>query len=794
MQGLPTSPHPDRIGNYEVVEKLGAGGMGVVYKALDLKLNRTVAIKLVKEENFEASDRDRLLREARAASTLDHTNIGTVYAVEDADGGRLFIVMAFYDGENLAQKIRRGPLVRERVINIACQVARGLQHAHAHGVIHRDIKPSNVIVTADGVAKIVDFGLARRCTPSATTESGGLSGTLPYMSPEQTMGKPVDARSDIWSLGVMLHQMLTGRLPFCGENAADTLLAILDSPPAGIDDLPEELQLIVYRALAKNPDARYQNCSELLHAIEEFAPNDRERTASFSHSKLHNLLRIAAGAARPGHGSSPRPWAAIALLFVVITAIPAILGVRYWREQQKPKIALVVHSIAVLPLANLSGRSDQEYVSENMTEALITELAQIQALNVVSRTSVMQYRDTTKTVPQIAKELQVDAVVEGSVQQAAGRVAVSLKLVDASDHLLRAIRMERELRDILAVQREAARAVVDEVKVTLTHEEQRYLATAPPVDPAAHDAYLMGEYLSHGSHEQRRNAKKYFEKAIAIDGGYAPPYAGLADYYWAMAEIDPREAMPLAKRYALKALEIDPRLAKTHTTLASIYFYADFNWAGADEEYQRALSLYPNYADGHSMYSVFLAAMGRSEESLTHARRYRELDPISARGRTIVGWNLYYGRRYDEAVGECRKTLEMDPNNANAYECIGSAYLAMGKVAEALAACTRAVELAPDAARKVCLGRTYAQTHRPDEARRILTDLLEERKKSYVPACFIAQLHAALGQRIEAFDWLDKAYDERDRYLAWLKVDESFDLLRSDPRFERVLRRVGFSQ
>jgi tetratricopeptide (TPR) repeat protein len=326
MHTLAPTVHADRIGNYQVLERLGAGGVGVVYKALDLKLNRTVALKFLAEEGFDPPDRERLLREARAASALDHANIGTVYGVEDADDGRLFIVMAFYDGETLAQKIRHGPLSRERSINIACQVARGLQHAHLHGVVHRDIKPSNVILTSDGVAKIVDFGLARHFTPLASTQSGGLSGTLLYMSPEQAMAKSVDARSDIWSLGVMLYQMLTGRLPFSGENAADTLLAILHSPPAPLDDLPEELQLILYRALAKDPLARYQNCADLLRETEKFAPNDRERTVSISPRELHHRVRVAARALVP-HSPGWRALSTAGLLLAIV--IVGLVGLRF---------------------------------------------------------------------------------------------------------------------------------------------------------------------------------------------------------------------------------------------------------------------------------------------------------------------------------------------------------------------------------------------------------------------------------------------------------------------------------
>jgi serine/threonine-protein kinase len=781
--------HPEQIGNYKILERLGAGGMGVVYKALDLKLDRTVALKFLAEQ--DPLDRERLLREARAASALDHLNVGTVYTVEETGDQQLFIVMAFYDGENLAQRLRHGALDREQSINIATQVARGLLHAHAHGVVHRDIKPSNVILTSDGVAKIVDFGVAQRFSASATTQSGSFSGTFAYMSPEQTQGQSVDARSDIWSWGVLLHLMMTGELPFFADNASAMMMAILHLPPKAAGTLPEELQVIVYRALAKDPVQRYQSCADLLRDLEKLEPGSPERTASVTHRRLEQLRLAASAAATGTRGSRALN---IAALLALIAALVATSMLAWRRGRVQPPSNRPVHSIAVLPLANLSGNRDQEYFSEGMTDALITELSQIQALNVVSRTSVQQYAGGTKTVPQIAKELQVDAVIEGSVQQVGSRVAISLNLRDAADHPLRAIRMEREMRDVLALERDVARSVAEDVKVSLTNEEQRRLSSAPPVDPAAHEAYLMGEYLAHGSHEQRRNAKSYFEKAIAMDPGYAPAYAGLADFYWAMAEIDPREAMPLARSNAIRALELDPQLAKAHTTLASIYFYADFNWQGADEEYRRALDLFPNDPDGHAMYSVFLAAMGRSEESLAHARRYQELERISSRTRVISGWNLYYGRQYRDSVAQCRGALEMDPNNANAFECMGSSYIGLGESAKAVEACSRAIALAADSARQVCLGRAYALAHRDADARRILAELLETRKKSYVPACFLAELEAALGSRDEALAWLDKAYDEHDRYLAWLKVDEGFDPLRSDPRFQSVLRKVGLAR
>ena len=656
MQAAPPKLQPECIGHYQVLEMLGAGGMGVVYKALDRRLNRTVALKFLAEDDIGREDRQQLLREARAASALDHANIGTIYSVEESEDGRPFLVMAFYDGEALSDRLRRGPLTHEHTINIGCQVARGLQHAHRHGIVHRDIKPSNVIITGDGVAKIVDFGLARRSTPTATTQSGNISGTLAYMSPEQALGDAVDARTDIWSLGVMLYQMLTGRLPFSEGNAGAVLRAVLQSPPAPAEGVPDELRMVLYRALAKDPAARYQSCGDLLQEIERCAPKERERATSVSRWKMRQLLRMAVWPAA-GNGVSRLAWATAVLVLIAASVMTTVLLVRQRGATAKPG---------------------------------------------------------------------------GS----------------ASKH---------------------------------------------QPDPKAAEAVAKAEPIKHGTHEQRRIARTYFEQAIGIDPEYAEAYAGLADFYWSAPDMPPREAMPHAKKNIQEALRLDPELPQAHTTQASIFFYGEFDWQKAEGEYRRIVKLSPNDPDGHNMYSIFLATMGRSQESLIQAQRVRALEPNSVRSRTIVGWSYYYSRRFPEAEAECKSALEIDPRNPIAFECMGVAGLGLGNAKEAIDACRRAIELTRDAARMVCLARAYAMAHRNAEARRILSLLLADRKKGYLPASLIARVYAALGDKAEAFAWLDTAYAERDSYLVRLKVDESFDPLRLDPRFEQVLSRVGLS-
>jgi len=791
------SPTADNavVSHYRILEKLGEGGMGVVYRAHDERLDRDVALKFLSMELLaDKSARDLLLREARTASALNHPNICAVYDVGESDG-RGYIVMEYVKGISLAQHIRYGGAGDESVIRYGEQTADALAHAHEHRVIHGDLKPSNIVITPEGFAKVLDFGLGRRIKPEAAADQTATSlepgsspgaGTLHYMAPEILRGDPADARSDIWSLGVVLYELAAGRRPFEGRTAYELSSSILhDAPP----DLPPKtslgLRAVIERCLAKLPVARYQHANEVRAAL----------AALRSNTPLAGS--VAPSVSRERTGSPPlRRWLVPAAVSgLVLLLIAAWLFVAQ-HKQKSASANAAVHSLAVLPLENMSGDPSEEFFADGMTEELTTELAQISALRVISRTSVMQYKKSTGSLPEIAKRLRVDALVEGSVLRSGDRVRITAQLIEAStDEQLWAGSYEGDARDVLGLQRSVAQAIADEVKVHLTPQEQKRLSTSRAVSPAAHEAYLRGEYLNMGTGAQQLKAKGYFEEAIRIDPDYASAYAGLAKYYWSAPDLDPSYAMPKARENAMKALALDPNLAQAHATAAGLHFYADWDFDAAEKEINRALELSPNDADSHRMYSYFLAALARVQEAEAESKKAEELDPLSTSTQITAGWVFYWAGQYERAIEQCQKALELDPNSAGAYDCLGSSYLAQGKYEQAIAAGERAVEIsAKDPARLVGLGRAYALSGRRPEAEKILKEFHRQSASSYIPPYFFAVLHAALGQRDQAFVFLSKAYKDRDRYVAWLKVDVALDSLRGDPRFERLLRQVGFPQ
>ena len=771
--------------HYRIIEEIGSGGMGVVFRAHDEHLDREVAIKVLHPGTItDEGARKHLHKEALALSKLNHPNIATIYDF-DTQRGMDFLVMEYIPGVTLNDKLSSGPLQENEVLRLGMQLSDGLAAAHEHGVVHRDLKPGNLRVTSDGRLKILDFGLAKLRQPLAenaaaetTLQTQSISGTFAYMAPEQLMGEELDTRTDIHGAGLVMYEMATGQRPFAEVQSGQLIGAILRRPPVPPRTLNPSispgLEQIIEKCLEKDPQNRYQSAKDL--AL------DLRRGASPATSGAFALAL---------HAASKRRWwwipAGVAL------AVLAAMVIFSWTRSNGHGTP-VIGAIAVLPLENMSHDQEQEYFVDGMTDELITDLARIRGIRVISRTSVMPYKGTRKSLHQIARELHVDAIVEGSVMRDGNHLRVTAQLIYApTDTHVWAESYQRDLRDVLAVQDEVAHAIASEINVKLTAPEEERLAQAHSSNFAAHDAYLKGRYhLQQGTEDQMRQAKAYFEEATRLDPGYAPAYAGLADYYYLTNESSPQAAMPKANEYVQKALALDDRLADAHATLASIKFYGDWDWLGADKEFRRAIELRPSYAEAHQIYASFLAEMGRHDQALAEIRVAQELDPFSPTTILNAGWVLYYAREYDRAIEQCRKALNLDARSLSARDCLGSAHLAMAAFDQAIAEYTSVVASSGnDPLRLAGLGCAYALAGRKSQARKILAELNEAAKSHYVPSYFLSMVHASLGDKDEAFKWLEKAYEQHDSYLVRLKVEPGMDPLRSDPRLTKLLYRMN---
>jgi len=812
------TPVGRRIGPYQVTSQIARGGMGEVFLAEDIRLERKVALKVLLAAFTQNPERVRRFeREAKAASALNHPNILTIHEIGEADGAH-YIVSEFVEGETLRERMRRGPLSMAAALDVARQVAGALAAAHAAGIAHRDIKPENVMARPDGLVKVLDFGLAKltemriadcglrieeaemlartsQDIPQSairnphSTEPGLVMGTAHYMSPEQARGLKVDHRTDIFSLGVMLYEMLAGRRPFEGATASDVMAAILTKEPEPLEELRSEagpeIARAVMRCLAKEREERFQTAGE-------FAAHLKAATERGEQSPPREARRTPdSGAARhdPGAFLKSRPiWitATLALLMIAVAV--------YWKLAPHSTPDPQIRSLAVLPLENLSGDPAQEYLADGMTDALISDLAKIGALRVISRTSAMRYKGAKKPLPEIASELNVDAVVEGAVLRSGDRVSIRARLIHAgADRQLWAESYERDFRDALGMQSEIARAIAREVHAKITPAEQTRLASARPVNHKSYNDYLLGIYYwNKRTEEHVRKAIDYFQSAIREDPGYAQVYAGLADSYSVLAVMfgDPREFVPKAKAAAAKAIEIDGTLAEAHVALASVLAYYDWDWQGAEWEFNRAIELNPGSSMAHLRYAHFLATMGRTEGSLAENERALDLDPVSLIINTGLGQRLYNARLYDKSARQLQKALEMDPNFFPARIELGRVYAQQGGYLESLAELNKAVELSRDSALAE-IGYVYAVSDQRRKARLILAELRELSRRRYVSPVDIALIRAGLGEKDQAFNWLEKAYGEHSSRLPQLKMDPRFDTLRADPRFDDLLRRMG---
>jgi serine/threonine protein kinase len=771
------------ISHYNILEKLGEGGMGMVYKAFDTKLEREVALKVLRHEAIgDPAAKERFIREARAASALNHPNITTIYEIDEWHG-QDFICMEYVEGETVKKKIQSGQMSMDEVLNIAIQTAEGLQEAHEHDIIHRDIKSENIMVTPKGLVKVMDFGIAKLRGTSGLTKNGTTMGTISYISPEQAKNQDADHRSDIWSFGVVLYEMITGQLPFQGEYDQVVLYSIMNEEPAPMTGLrigvPLELERLVKKALAKNPDERYEHIENMLEDLNagKIQPGT-ERSKKISNSK--NIIR------------SKLLYLFAGLIIIITTGL--ILKTTFLSNK--------IDSIAVLPFQDFSKNVEQEYFTDGMTDALITELSKISALRVISRTSVMQYKKDPKSLAQIAKELNVDAVVEGSVLREGDKVQITARLIKTMpEKLLWADEDERDLRDVLILQKEVAKAITSEIKIALTPSEEADLAITKIVNPEAFELYLQGRYLmsNSGTPASIQKSINYFLKALEIDSSYALAYAGFAEAYTLFgnyAMLPPNEALPNAKRYAIKALEIDETLVEAHTTLGYIKMIFDWDWTGAEGSIKRAIRLNPGYGYAYTLYAWYTAVMGRFEESIAHAKQALDLDPLSVGEKAFLGERLFEAGRYDEAVAQLKKAMNDDASFYYAHWILGFVYEQKKMYVEAITEFKKAVEYSEEWSTCIAsLGHAYAISGKTNDAYGLLNELKELSKNQYISSYDIATIYVGLSEFDEAMTWLEKAFEQRDGYLGgWINIDPRLDVLKSDERFIDLLKKIGFEK
>ena len=811
------------ISHYRILRVLGEGGMGVVYEAEDVRLGRHVALKFVVHKKLDRQETvERFEREARAASVLNHPNICTVHDVGEEQGHH-FIAMELLEGESLDAMLARGPLPPKRLLELAAQIAEGLVAAHARGVIHRDIKPANVFVTSAGFVKIMDFGLAKILqSPAAEALTGSESevtqtsdlttpglamGTVSFMSPEQVRGDEVDARSDLFSFGALLYDMAVGEPPFRGTTPAVKLSGILERHPVPLLEidptLPPKLQDIVLKALEKDREERYQTARDM--AID-----------------LRRLLRqLDSGAitsasgvmAAMGTASSPRVTGAVAPLqparrkyWIAAAAVAGaalIAGLVLWRSgvergtSAAPSGRQEIKSLAVLPLENLSQDPAQEYFADGMTDELIARLSKISALRVISRTSAMRYKGSKKSLPEIARDLQVDAIVEGSVLRSGDRVRINARLIDAAERQMWTEGYDRELRDILSIQSDVASAIAREIRVKVAPEESTQLASKGPVDPEAYQLYLQGRIaFLRFTPESLAEAEEYFNRAIAEDPQYALAYAGLADTDIQLAGRvrPPREVMPKARAAIEKALELDPNLAEAYASLGQVKLFYEFDFEGAGAEYRRAVEKNPGSPLVHQANGLYLAARGRGAEAVAEANRVLDLDPVSSSSGCTRTRLLYYARRYDDAIEQYEKTLAADPTVAGFCTFAIFAFQQKGRFDEAIETAKRISAASPnEMLPRAALARSYGVMGNIDEAKKAVRAMEDLSKRRFISEYDFAVAHSGW-DKDGALRWLERAYAGRVGLLVYARVDSVWDDLRADPRFQEVVRKIGIPE
>ncbi len=767
----------DTLGRYEILQFLGAGAVSEVYRARDTRLGRTVAVKLQTDATV-ADAGAWLLREAQHASTLNHPHICTVHEVEEVNG-LPFIVLEHVEGQTLHAMVKAGSRSAAEIVRWGAQIAEALDHAHRRGIVHRDLKGSNVAVTPDGDVKVLDFGLARRlsaddatATAAAVLTDASVAGTLTHIAPEVLQGGSIDARMDIWAVGVVLYEMASGQLPFKGDTPFSTANAILETePPPLPSGVPLGLQRVIMRCLSKNADARYQTASALRDAL--------------------NGIRVQGNTFRRSSA-----WLSAATMLLAVLAASA-----YWltgRSEGTVTLDPAARMLAVLPLRDTSGDESHRYLADGMTEALVAELGRFDAVRVIATSSTAKFRGNANAIRDVARETRAAHVLEGSIVRSNERVRLSARLIEAATgRLIWSEEYERAVRDLHALYGSVAAAIAAAVEVNLDDEDTRRVSLRRAVDPDVYEAYLKGRfYWNQRTSESLQTAVAQFEAAIALDPSYAPAYAALADCYNQLGTVmvgggSPQEWRPRAADAAVKALQIDPGLAEAHATLGYVRHYSG-DLDAAEKSLRRAIELNPSYALGRIWYANYLSSRGRADEAIRQVTLAQELDPLSPVINTNVAWVMINARRYDEAIVQLKRTLAMDSTYIQAHSRLCAAYSFAGRHDDAIAECEVVVRLSNSSTSSLAaLAQAYGSAGRPRDAERLLDQLVGGLPARYVSSGAVANAYTALGRTEQALSWLERSYRERTNNIAYLAVEPVYDAIRQEPRFQAVLRAAG---
>jgi serine/threonine protein kinase/tetratricopeptide (TPR) repeat protein len=835
------------LSHYRIVSKIGAGGMGEVYLAQDTKLDRKVAIKFLHEEFSKDGDKlNRFVQEAKAASALNHPNILTVYEIGEVDG-KNYIATELIDGQTLREPLsHKEPLPLNTILKIGVQVSEALSAAHQAGIIHRDIKPENIMLRKDGYAKVLDFGLAKLSEPrpvgatrsagsedatrvQVNTTPGMVMGTVSYMSPEQARGKETDARTDIWSLGVVLYEMLAGKLPFAGETINHTIVSILEKEPLLLENVPAELQRIVRKSMTKDVEMRYQSARDLLIDLKNLrrdldiqgelersiTPNRATTTESTQENETQVYAPALVAATSSGQAdathsvtssSSSLEYAVtqakshkLALAIIGVLLVGVISTVGYFAFVSRGGSTKQISSIAVMPFVNESGNADVEYLSDGMTETLIKSLSGLPGLDVKPRSSVFRYKGKDTDLQTVAKALNVQAILNGRVAQHGDQLTLSLELVDVQKNsVIWTEQYQRKQSDLVSLQSEIARDVSTKLKAKLSGAEETKVTKSATADPDAYQAYLKGRY--YWNRRTTLNIKKAIEQfkfATDRDPNYALAYAGLADCYAVLHEYagtPTSETGPQAKAYAERALAIDGQLAEPHATLGSVNELL-WQFAESEKEYKRAIELNPNYPTTYHWYSILLKVLGRYDEAAVAIKRAQELDPLSSVIAVNISRLYQLQNNHEASINNSLKSIELDPNFGPAHEYLGLSYLRLGRNAEAITELEKAVELTNRSGITLGdLGYVYAATGKRAEAAEVIKELEGKYARQEAIGQYVAAVYVGLGDRDKAFEWLEKDFQARNGKLAEVRWQLQFETLRDDPRFKNLLKRMGLPE